>query len=109
MDAQDHRTLNDFKGRSSDRRAFNQRRSVRRPRRAKVLLTETTRYTNSQNAVGEKDFIALEADFRTWTPAFSKKLGVFLEIQRGAWEARWAYQKQNPCGVSHTTNLAFLK
>jgi AIPR protein len=60
------------------------------------LLTETTRYTNSQNAVGEKDFIALEEDFRTWVPAFNKQFGVFLEIQRGAWEARRAYQKQNP-------------
>jgi hypothetical protein len=60
------------------------------------LLTETTRYTNMQNAVGEKDFIALEENFRTWAPAFNKRFGVFLEIQRGAWEARRAYQKQNP-------------
>ena len=60
------------------------------------LLTETTRYTNMQNAVGEKDFIALEEDFRTWAPAFNKRFGVFLEIQRGAWEGRRAYQKQNP-------------
>ncbi len=60
------------------------------------LLTETTRYTNSQNAVGEKDFIALEKDFRTWAPLFSSRYGVFLEIQRGAWEARRAYQKQHP-------------
>lgn len=63
------------------------------------LLTETTRYTNSQNAVGEKDFIALEADFRTWAPAFNKEFGIFLEIQRGAWEARRAYQRQNPLAV----------
>jgi hypothetical protein len=60
------------------------------------LLTETTRYTNSQNAVGEKDFIALEKDFRTWAPLFNQRYGVFLEIQRGAWEARRAFQKQNP-------------
>jgi len=60
------------------------------------LLTETTRYTNSQNAVGEKDFIALEKDFRTWAPAFNSRFGVFLEIQRGAWEARRAYQRQHP-------------
>jgi len=60
------------------------------------LLTATTRYTNSQNAVGEKDFIALEKDFREWAPAFNARYGVFLEIQRGAWEARRAYQKQNP-------------
>lgn len=60
------------------------------------LLTETTRYTNSQNTVGEKDFIALEKDFRTWGPLFNSKFGVFLEIQRGAWEARRAYQRQHP-------------
>jgi hypothetical protein len=70
------------------------------------LLTETTRYTNSQNAVGEKDFIALEADFRTWAPAFNKEFGVFLEIQRGAWEARRAYQKQNPLAVPQYTQSA---
>jgi hypothetical protein len=60
------------------------------------LLTETTRYTNSQNAVGEKDFIALEKDFRNWAPIFNGRFGVFLEIQRGAWEARRAYQRQHP-------------
>jgi hypothetical protein len=63
------------------------------------LSTETTRYTNSQNAVGEKDFIALEKDFRTWAPAFNARYGVFLEIQRGAWEARRAYQRQHPTAV----------
>jgi hypothetical protein len=60
------------------------------------LLTETTRYTNSQNAVGDKDFIALEKDFRNWAPTFNSRFGVFLEIQRGAWEARRAYQRQHP-------------
>ena len=71
------------------------------------LLTETTRYTNSQNAVGEKDFIALEKDFRTWAPAFNSKYGVFLEIQRGAWEARRAYQRQNPLAVPHYEEAAY--
>jgi hypothetical protein len=60
------------------------------------LLTETTRFTNSQNAVTEKDFIALEKDFRTWAPIFNSRFGAFLETQRGAWEARKAFQKQNP-------------
>jgi hypothetical protein len=60
------------------------------------LLTETTRFTNSQNSVSEKDFIALEEDFRKWTPLFNSRYGVFLEIQRGAWEARRAFQRQNP-------------
>lgn len=70
------------------------------------LLTETTRYTNMQNAVVEKDFIALEKDFRTWAPAFSKQFGVFLEIQRGAWEARLAFQKQNPSVIPQYTESA---
>ncbi|NEJ64896.1 AIPR family protein [Rhizobium ruizarguesonis] len=70
------------------------------------LLTDTTRYTNSQNAVGEKDFIALEADFRRWGPAFSSHYGVYLEIQRGAWEARRAFQKQNPVAIPQFSESA---
>jgi hypothetical protein len=70
------------------------------------LLTETTRYTNMQNAVSEKDFIALEEDFRTWAPAFNNRFGVFLEIQRGAWEARRAYQKQNPTATPQYSESA---
>lgn len=71
------------------------------------LLTETTRYTNSQNAVGEKDFIALEKDFRTWVPQFNSRYGVFLEIQRGAWEARRAYQRQHPLAQPRYEEAAY--
>lgn len=71
------------------------------------LLTETTRYTNSQNAVGEKDFIALEKDFRTWAPLFNSRCGVFLEIQRGAWEARRAYQRQHPLAQPRYEDAAY--
>ncbi|WP_221416651.1 AIPR family protein [Peribacillus simplex] len=60
------------------------------------LLYETTRYTNSQNAVTEKDFLALEKDFRNWADQMASKYNIFLEIQRGGWESRKAYQKQNP-------------
>lgn len=60
------------------------------------LLTETTRFTNSQNAVSDKDFISLEANFRSWASLFNARYGVFLEIQRGAWDARRTWQKQNP-------------
>jgi len=60
------------------------------------LLTETTRYTNSQNAVSEKDFLALENDFQKWSRAMASKYGVFLEIQRGGWDSQKAYQRQNP-------------
>ena len=60
------------------------------------LLTETTRYTNSQNAVSEKDFLALESDFQQWSKNMATKYNVFLEIQRGGWDSQKAYQKQNP-------------
>ncbi len=61
-----------------------------------ALLQKITRYTNSQNAVKEKDFIALDKDFRYWRHKIGEQYNVFLEIQRGAWDARRAYQKQHP-------------
>jgi len=60
------------------------------------LLTETTRFTNSQNAVSDKDFIALESDFQKWSKSMADRYDVFLEIQRGGWESQKAYEKQNP-------------
>lgn len=60
------------------------------------LLIETTRYTNSQNSVTEKDFLALERDFRNWADQMAAKYNVYLEIQRGGWDSRKALQKQNP-------------
>jgi hypothetical protein len=60
------------------------------------LLIETTRYTNSQNAVTDKDFLALERDFRSWSDQMGAKYKIYLEIQRGGWDSRKAQQKQNP-------------
>lgn len=60
------------------------------------LLTETTRYTNSQNAVSEKDFLSLESDFQKWSKTMASKYNVFLEIQRGGWDSQRAFQRQNP-------------
>ncbi|MFC6040539.1 AIPR family protein [Paenisporosarcina macmurdoensis] len=65
------------------------------------LLLETTRYTNSQNAVTEKDFLALERDFRNWADQMANKYNVYLEIQRGGWESRKAFQKQNPTVIPY--------
>ena len=59
-------------------------------------ITEITRFTNSQNAVRERDFIALRGEFRTWADAMAARYNVFLEIQRGGWEAQKAYQKTHP-------------
>ena len=64
-----------------------------------LLLREITRYTNSQNAVREKDFLALTNDFRSWQSALATMHGVYLEIQRGGWDSQKALQKQNPSGT----------
>ncbi len=57
------------------------------------LLTNTTRYTNSQNAVGQKDFIALEGDFRLWAKEMGNTYNIFLEIQRGGWDSQKTLQR----------------
>lgn len=57
------------------------------------LLINTTKYTNSQNSVGQKDFIALEKSFRYWAAEMANKHNVYLEIQRGGWESEKAKQK----------------
>ncbi|MBA7469631.1 hypothetical protein ES707_04904 [subsurface metagenome] len=55
-----------------------------------------TRYTNSQNSVREKDFLALTLDFRTWASLMADRYDIYLEIQRGGWDSRRALQKQRP-------------
>lgn len=60
------------------------------------LLEQITRYTNTQNAIREKDFIALASDFRSWARLMADKYDVFLEVQRGGWDSRRAFQRQNP-------------
>jgi len=61
-----------------------------------LLLNEITRYTNSQNAVSEKDFVALNNDFQLWAAQMAEKYNIYLEIQRGGWDSQKAFQKQNP-------------
>jgi hypothetical protein len=60
------------------------------------LLHNITRFTNSQNAVKDKDFITLDEGFHTWKEQMDSRYSVFLEVQRGAWDSRRAVQKQNP-------------
>ncbi|HEY5138689.1 MAG TPA: AIPR family protein, partial [Methylococcales bacterium] len=60
------------------------------------LLVEITRFTNSQNAVREKDFLALVSDFKSWQTQMEEQHDIYLEIQRGGWDSRKAYQKQHP-------------
>ena len=60
-----------------------------------VSLREITRYTNTQNAIREKDFLALTDDFITWASEMDRNYNIFLEIQRGGWDARIASQRKN--------------
>lgn len=78
---------------------------VRVGRGGENLLQNITRYTNSQNAVSEKDFLTLEDDFRRWSREMADKYNLFLEIQRGGWESRLAFQAQNP--TTHQFTEAF--
>lgn len=57
------------------------------------LMINTTKYTNSQNSVGQKDFIALEKSFQFWAAEMANKYNIYLEIQRGGWESEKAKQK----------------
>src|SRR5437667_6921283 len=52
---------------------------------AETLLQKITRFTNSQNAIQEKDFLALTADCKHWAKQMAEQYHVFLEIQRGGW------------------------
>ncbi len=67
------------------------------------LLRAITRYTNSQNAVSEKDFLTLESDFQRWAREMADRYNIFLEVQRGGWDSRRALQKQNPSMTQFTS------
>lgn len=60
------------------------------------LLQAITRYTNSQNAIREKDFLALTGDFKTWQAELGSRYGLYLEVQRGGWDSQKALQNTDP-------------
>ncbi|MEN4013974.1 MAG: AIPR family protein [Bellilinea sp.] len=60
------------------------------------MLVDITRFTNSQNAVREKDFLSLVSDFKTWQKQIGDIHDIYLEIQRGGWDSQKAFQKQHP-------------
>ena len=54
----------------------------------KLLLKDTTRFTNSQNVVNVKDFIALEDKFQNWKAEMAAEFDFFLEIQKGEYKSK---------------------
>ena len=65
-------------------------------------INNITRYTNSQTAVREQDFLALRSDFGEWAREMAARYDVFLEIQRGGWDSQRAYQKSHPNSMQFT-------
>ncbi|MYC97136.1 MAG: AIPR family protein [Caldilineaceae bacterium SB0661_bin_32] len=65
-------------------------------------INDITRYTNSQNAVREQDFLALRKDFAGWKTDMDSRYDIFLEIQRGGWDSQRAYQKSHPTSKQFT-------
>lgn len=61
-----------------------------------ALLQNITTFTNSQNGIREKDFLALRKSLKDLADQMASKYRVFLEIQRGGWDSQRAYQKQHP-------------
>lgn len=61
-----------------------------------ALLQAITRYTNSQNAVREKDFLALTSDFHVWQAKLAEAYDLYLEVQRGGWDSQKALQNSRP-------------
>lgn len=59
-------------------------------------LTDITRFTNTQNAVRDSDLVAVDVDYNDWKEELEAKYGMYLEIQRGGWESRRAFEKARP-------------
>lgn len=69
------------------------------------LLGKITRYTNTQNTVQEKDFIALDRDFRRWKRELAVR-GVFLEILRNEGKRQKERQKKRTYQGTHYEQIA---
>jgi len=76
------------------------------------LLTEITRFTNSQNSVGRQDFLALETSFRNWSQQMGTQFKIYLEIHRGGWESQKWKQRHSLNGIKfekHANAFDLLK
>ncbi|MYC32918.1 MAG: AIPR family protein, partial [Chloroflexi bacterium] len=59
-------------------------------------INKITRYANSQTAVQQHHFIALDSDFKRWAEELMSEHNIFLEVQRGGADAQRAWEKQHP-------------
>ena len=70
-----------------------------------ALLQDITRYTNSQNAVRERDFVAINQGFRTWHRELADGYNLYLEIQRGGSGTRGAPSRNRTRGDGNSRGL----
>ena len=70
-----------------------------------TLLGKITRFTNTQNTIQEKDFIALDRDFRRWKRELAGR-GVFLEILRNEGTRQRARQNKRGYQGAHYEQIA---
>ena len=70
----------------------------------KPILREITKFTNSQTGVRDQDFLALEDDFKRWSTEADERYDIFLEIQRGAWDAKKAHDRKTPHSIKPYTS-----
>ena len=58
--------------------------------------TNITKFTNSQNAVSDRDLLALDTSFQNWADNMGARYNIFLEIQRGGWDSQRVFQDKHP-------------
>lgn len=69
-------------------------------------LLNITRYTNSQSAVRDRDLVSLDENYNRWQREMQCRHNRYLEIQRGGWVSRKAFEKQNPDVSPRFTDVA---
>lgn len=73
------------------------------------LLADITRFTNTQNAVREKDFLSLERLLQEWATQLREKYRLYLEIQRGGWDAERTRGSAEAPYAHHAKALDLIK
>jgi hypothetical protein len=67
--------------------------------------TNITKFTNSQNAVSERDLLALNTSFQSWAESMAARYNIFLEIQRGGWDSQKVFQSNHPSTRQFTESV----
>lgn len=61
-----------------------------------IEIGDITRYSNTQNAIYERDFVAIHDKFQYWKKQLATEHGRFLDIQKGSWASQRALESRRP-------------